>query len=274
MVAVPSEGIRSPRISREMVEWSTPDCCASWRCDIFLALSCARSHSLNARPFSVVIARLGLGCPAVAPRAQREVSVAWCVRPITRWYSRVVTARRHRGWGGVRSRGGPCMTLSATGPRQASDDRGPRRAAPAIRASAPRPPGADEPLAPALARDGVQDRPDHDDREHADHPVQERDRRGLGQRDLVHEGEDADDAGLHDAEPGRAERHGGQQGADQRHEHRARDARAPRPGTRGPGRRSTGACDSVIQIADAEDGRGRAAAARSRAPNTPCSNRS
>ena len=47
--------------SREIVEWSTPDCCASWRCDIFLALSCARSHSLNARPFSVVMtALLGL----------------------------------------------------------------------------------------------------------------------------------------------------------------------------------------------------------------------
>ena len=59
LVAVPREGIRSPRISREIVEWSTPDCCASWRCDIFLALSCARSHSLNARPFSVVMLALG-----------------------------------------------------------------------------------------------------------------------------------------------------------------------------------------------------------------------
>src|SRR6266536_1105208 len=54
-VAVPSEGIRSPRISREIVEWSTPDCWASWRCDIFLALSCVLSHSLKARPFCVVI---------------------------------------------------------------------------------------------------------------------------------------------------------------------------------------------------------------------------
>src|ERR1035441_8518959 len=54
-VAVPSDGIRSPRISREIVEWSTPDCPASWRWDIFLALSCARSHSLKARPFVVVI---------------------------------------------------------------------------------------------------------------------------------------------------------------------------------------------------------------------------
>ena len=55
----PSDGIRSPRISREIVEWSTPDCWASWRCDIFLALSWARSHSLNARPFWVVMTSLG-----------------------------------------------------------------------------------------------------------------------------------------------------------------------------------------------------------------------
>src|SRR5664279_3593168 len=54
-VAVPSDGMRSPRISREIVEWSTPDCWASWRWDIFLALSWARSHSLKARPFWVVI---------------------------------------------------------------------------------------------------------------------------------------------------------------------------------------------------------------------------
>src|SRR3989440_3377676 len=55
LVAVPSDGMRSPRVRREIVEWSTPDCWASWRCDIFLALSCARSHSLNARPFWLVI---------------------------------------------------------------------------------------------------------------------------------------------------------------------------------------------------------------------------
>ena len=59
LVAVPSDGMRSPRIRREIVEWSTPDCWASWRCDIFLALSWARSHSLNARPFSVVMLALG-----------------------------------------------------------------------------------------------------------------------------------------------------------------------------------------------------------------------
>ena len=67
-VAVPSDGIRSPRISREIVEWSTPDCCASWRCDIFFALSWARSHSLNARPFWVVVI---VGCLAPwLPRAE------------------------------------------------------------------------------------------------------------------------------------------------------------------------------------------------------------
>ena len=39
LVAVPRDGIRSPRINREIVEWSTPDCWASCRWDIFLALS-------------------------------------------------------------------------------------------------------------------------------------------------------------------------------------------------------------------------------------------
>ena len=67
LVAVPRDGIRSPRMSREIVEWSTPDCWASWRCDIFLALSWARSHSLNARPFSVVIVALAWAS-AVTPR--------------------------------------------------------------------------------------------------------------------------------------------------------------------------------------------------------------
>jgi len=58
LVAVPSDGMRSPRTSREIVEWSTPDCCASWRCDIFLAFSWARSHSLKARPLERVMARI------------------------------------------------------------------------------------------------------------------------------------------------------------------------------------------------------------------------
>ena len=44
---------------REIVEWSTPDCWASCRWDIFLALSWARSHSLKARPFWCVIRCLG-----------------------------------------------------------------------------------------------------------------------------------------------------------------------------------------------------------------------
>src|SRR5690242_1030768 len=55
LVAVPRDGMRSPRIRREIVEWSTPDCWASCRCDIFLALSWARSHSLKARPFWEVV---------------------------------------------------------------------------------------------------------------------------------------------------------------------------------------------------------------------------
>ena len=55
-VAVPSDGMRSPRTSREIVEWSTPDCWASCRCDIFLAFNWARSHSLKARPLVRVMA--------------------------------------------------------------------------------------------------------------------------------------------------------------------------------------------------------------------------
>ena len=45
--------------------------------------------------------------------------------------------------------------------------------------------------------------------------------RGCG--DAVGDGQDADDAGLHDAEPGRRERHGRQQRADQGDEERAAD---------------------------------------------------
>src|SRR5712692_5204469 len=59
LVAVPSEGIRPPRTSLEIVEWSTPEWWASWRWDIFLPLSSARSHSANARPFWVVMMQLG-----------------------------------------------------------------------------------------------------------------------------------------------------------------------------------------------------------------------
>ncbi len=46
-------------MSLEIVEWSTPDCCANWRWDIFLALSWALSHSLNARSLCPVIRQPG-----------------------------------------------------------------------------------------------------------------------------------------------------------------------------------------------------------------------
>src|SRR2546423_1537980 len=86
LVAVPSDGIRSPRIRREIVEWSTPDCWASWRCDIFLALSCARSHSLNARPFWLVIVFGALRDPQRAVAAMPKLSREGPFGCITRSY--------------------------------------------------------------------------------------------------------------------------------------------------------------------------------------------
>ena len=101
----PSDGMRSPRISREIVEWSTPDCWASCRCDIFLALSWARSHSLNARPFWVVIvvvmalrwshAQDGAAMPALSGR-----SASPC---ITRSYRSPIATRSDGRAGTVRS---------------------------------------------------------------------------------------------------------------------------------------------------------------------------
>jgi hypothetical protein len=46
-IAVRSEGTRSPRTSREIDEWSTPERSASCRCDIFLTLSWLPNHSLK-----------------------------------------------------------------------------------------------------------------------------------------------------------------------------------------------------------------------------------
>src|SRR4051794_21058479 len=80
-----------------------------------------------------------------------------------------------------------------------------------------------EPCPPRLAREEVQDRSEDDDREHADDAIQERDRRRLGERHLVHDRQDADDPSLHDAEPGRAQRDRGEQGSDQRDEDRPGD---------------------------------------------------
>ena len=92
LVAVPSDGIRSPRISREIVEWSTPDCWASCRCDIFLALSWARSHSLNARPFWVVISERALRpdrpMALAGDTAMAQLSIGPERSCITRWYRR------------------------------------------------------------------------------------------------------------------------------------------------------------------------------------------
>lgn len=53
-----------------MVEWSTPDCCASWRCDIFLTFSCVRSHSLKARPLRTLMWMLWASGKGGAPVAR------------------------------------------------------------------------------------------------------------------------------------------------------------------------------------------------------------
>src|SRR3989441_1094299 len=144
-VAVPREGIRSPRMRREIVEWSTPDCWASCRWDIFLALSWARSHSLNPRP---------------SGRRRRE---------------------------GLQV---PCAVQPGTA---------------------------------AQRREHVRDAAEHDDRQDADRPVDERDRRRHLDRQPVRGGHDADDAELDDAEAGRAERHRGEERADEGDEERPAD---------------------------------------------------
>ena len=208
LVAVPREGIRSPRISREIVEWSTPDCCASWRWDIFLALSWARSHSLNARPFWEVIVESGtpggekppnsggtwtiphLGGPLASPVGTVEVSAAY----------------RSRGrFGGVRSRPDPgpsapspcgvraahagsvvmrwrlpdllvarCPKSCLGRPEILSGCHGAGRPAGPLAASAAQPASAPQ------RRQDVGDRAQDDDREHADRPVDEDDRPGFG----------------------------------------------------------------------------------------------
>ena len=63
-----------------------------------------------------------------------------------------------------------------------------------------------------------------DDRQHADRAIDQRDRERLGLRHAVDQRQDADHAGLDDADPGRREGHGRQQRARQGHEERAADA--------------------------------------------------
>ena len=60
------------------------------------------------------------------------------------------------------------------------------------------------PIPAALRREPVGDRAEHDDREDADRPIDEHDRVASVGRHAVGRRQDADDAGLDDAEPGRA----------------------------------------------------------------------
>ena len=65
---MPSDGIRSPLISRLIVQWSTPDWSANWRWLIFFSFSCARSHELKERGVCSVIPDL---CDLHAPTLGR-----------------------------------------------------------------------------------------------------------------------------------------------------------------------------------------------------------
>ena len=180
LVAVPRDGVRSPRTSREIVEWSTPDACASWRCDIFLALSWARSHSLKGRPVCVVMS--ALSAPWSRGRCRVEVTIGSGAPgnhdPL------VLPARAGRQAWRAELRAGP---IRRRAPLSSWRD----RLADATRSA----PGghllAD--LAPAAAerRDRVVDPAQDDDREDADRPVDERDRGRLRQRDPVGGGQDA-----------------------------------------------------------------------------------
>ena len=82
----------------------------------------------------------------------------------------------------------------------------------------------DPPEAARLRREHVGDRAEDDDREDADDAIEQGDGGRLGQRHAVGDVQHADDARLDDPEPGRAERHGREQRADERDEDRARDA--------------------------------------------------
>src|SRR4029079_14508387 len=172
LVAVPSEGMRSPRTRREMVEWSTPDCWASCRCDIFLALSCARSHSLKARPLVRVMPGSSISPESGhIPRSYKHARQLASSARRQRMQSGVVRRRWVRGvdvtLGGTR--GALCA------PGRAPDAPGGGSGAPraprggCLRAGAGPPGGAGgPPRAGALGRAGVHDRADDDDREDAD----------------------------------------------------------------------------------------------------------
>ncbi len=53
-----------------MVEWFMPDRSASWRCDIFLALSRMRSHWLNGEPFGMLKVTFPVSPPCLRRQAR------------------------------------------------------------------------------------------------------------------------------------------------------------------------------------------------------------
>ncbi len=231
--AVSPVGTGTPSATRH--EASGPVRCGRWR-------SCARSSWTSPSPMTKVRARaLRHGClqprgPPVRCRASlRPSSVAWAA----------LGASRHGdGQAGVEA--ADVAIWSGCG----------------IRPSAAR-----------LGRQRVGDRAEDDDREDADDAVEQGDRGRLRQRHAVGDGQDADDAGLDDAEPGRAERHGRQQRADEGHEDRARQAE--RHVVEAERLDDEVQAQRLGQPDRARSGRpGWAAGAAASAPNTPCSKRS
>src|SRR5438552_3339325 len=239
-VAVPREGIRSPRMRREIVEWSTPDCWASCRWDIFLALSWARSHSLNARPFCVVIVPMGAPwtrsrsvplCKHYPVRGRGPVSPVGTGPPrhseprSERCGAEDGRAVRSIEWAvraGCTGPGHPLPTRPAQMDTTGTRDRMPRPSG-RRRREGLQVPCAVQPGTAAQRREHVRDAAEHDDRQDADRPVDERDRRRHLDRQPVRGGHDAADAELDDAESGRAERHRGEERADEGDEERPAD---------------------------------------------------
>ena len=77
------------------------------------------------------------------------------------------------------------------------------------------------PIPRGIGETTYRDRPEDDDRQHADHPVEDGDRRRLGEEARRKPpGEHPDHACLGKAEAGRAERDRGQERPDESHEHR------------------------------------------------------
>src|SRR5215207_11351472 len=119
--------------------------------------------------------------------------------------------------------------------------------------------------APDLAAERPEDAAQDDDGDDAQPAIDERDGRGRLLWNAVQE-EDADDAGLDEAESGRRERNGGQQGGRQRDEDRGADAEPHlRQGERANDEVEAGALQHPDRGREGQDDRNAAHPERSRA---------